>query len=117
MKFIASTSALLKQLHIINGVISSKVVIPILEYFLFEVENGILRIVGTDLEISIQGTLPVESMEDGKVAVPAKIIIEILRTLPEQPVTFTINEKNHSIELTSDNGKYKIAGEVAEDFP
>ncbi|MEA3494883.1 MAG: DNA polymerase III subunit beta [Bacteroidota bacterium] len=117
MKFIASTTTLLKQLLIINGVISSKVVIPILEYFLFEIENGKLRIVGTDLEVSMQGTIPVESKENGKIAVPASKIIEILKSLPEQPITFTINEKNNSIELSSENGKYKISGEVAEDFP
>jgi DNA polymerase-3 subunit beta len=117
MKFIASTGTLLKQLQIINGVISSKVVIPILEYFLFEVENEKLRIVGTDLEVSIQGSIPVESKENGRIAIPAKMIIDILKTLPEQPVTFTINEENNSIELKSDNGKYKITGEVAEDFP
>lgn len=117
MKFIASTSTLLKQLQIINGVISSKVVIPILEYFLFEVDNENLRIVGTDLEVSIQGTIPVESRESGKIAVPAKLIIDILKTLPDQPITFTINEDNNAIELSSDNGKYKISGEVAEDFP
>lgn len=117
MKFIASTSTLLKQLQIINGVISSKVVIPILEYFLFEVENGKLRIVGTDLEVSIQGTIAVESEENGKIAVPAKIILDILKSLPDQPITFTINDKSHSIELTTDTGKYKISGEVAEDFP
>ncbi|MFC2114362.1 DNA polymerase III subunit beta [Bacteroidota bacterium] len=117
MKFIASTGTLLKQLQIINGVISSKVVIPILEYFLFEVDNEKLRIVGTDLEVSIQGSIPVESKETGKIAIPAKMIIDILKTLPEQPITFTINEDNNSIELKSDNGKYKITGEVAEDFP
>ncbi|MBT3300913.1 MAG: DNA polymerase III subunit beta [Bacteroidetes bacterium] len=117
MKFIASTGTLLKQLQIINGVISSKVVIPILEYFLFEVDNEKLRIVGTDLEVSIQGSIPVESKEAGKIAIPAKMIIDILKTLPEQPITFTINEDNNSIELKSDNGKYKITGEVAEDFP
>jgi len=117
MKFIASTSSLLKQLQIINGVISSKVVIPILEYFLFEVEDDKLRIVGTDLEVSIQGIVPVESKENGKIAVPAKMIIDILKSLPEQPVTFTINEDTNSIELTSDNGKYKITGDIADDFP
>jgi DNA polymerase-3 subunit beta len=117
MKFIVSTSTLLKQLQIINSVISSKVVIPILEYFLFEVENEKLRIVGTDLEVSIQGTVAVESRESGKVAVPAKMIIDILKSLPDQPITFTINEDNNVVELKSDNGKYKITGEVAEDFP
>lgn len=117
MKFIVSTGTLLKQLNIINGVIASKVVIPILEYILFEVEDGKLRIVGTDLEVSIQGIVPVESKENGKIAVPAKMIIDILKSLPEQPVTFTINEITNSIELTSDNGKYKITGEIADDFP
>jgi len=117
MKFIVSTGSLLKQLQIINGVISSKVVIPILEYFLFEVEDDKLRIVGTDLEVSIQGIVPVEAKENGKIAVPAKMILDILKSLPEQPVTFTINEDTNSIELTSDNGKYKITGEIAEDFP
>ena len=117
MKFIASTSALLKQLQIINGVISSKVVIPILEYFLFEVDKDKLKITGTDLEVSMQGIVNVQSTESGKVAVPAKMIIDILKSLPDQPITFTINEDNNSIELTSDNGKYKITGEIADDFP
>lgn len=117
MKFTVSSGSLLKQLQIISGVISSKVVIPILEYLLFEIEKDKLKIVGTDLEVSIQGTMTIESDEKGKIALPAKLIIEILRTLPEQPVTFTINEKNNAVELTSESGKYKISGEVAEDFP
>jgi len=117
MKFIASTSTLLKQLQIISGVIGTKVVIPILEYFLFEVDDNKLRIVGTDLEVSIQGTVDVESKENGKIAVPSKIIIDTLKSLPDQPITFTINEENNSIELSSENGKYKISGELADDFP
>lgn len=117
MKFIASSSSLLKQLQIVNSVISSKVVIPILEYFLFEVDNNSLRIVGTDLEVSIQAFLPVESKESGKVAVPSKIILDTLKSLPDQPITFTINEDSRSIELTYDNGKAKISAEEAEDFP
>jgi len=117
MKFIASSSSLLKQLQIVNSVISSKVVIPILEYFLFEVDNNSLRIVGTDLEVSIQAIMSVESKENGKIAVPSKIILETLKNLPDQPITFTINEETHFIELSYDNGKAKISGEVAEDFP
>ncbi len=117
MKFVASTTALLKELQLVNGVISNRAVIPILEYFLFEVENGKLSITGTDLEVSMKSGLAVESKEDGRVAVPARLIIDILRTLPEQPVTFSIDETNNAIELTSDNGQYKIAGEGAEDFP
>jgi DNA polymerase-3 subunit beta len=117
MKFISSTSALLKQLQVINGVIGTRTVIPILEYFLFEVEESNLTITGTDLEVSMRSSLQVEAREDGRIAVPSKLIIDILKTLPEQPVTFTIDPENKSIELTSDSGKYKIAGESADDFP
>lgn len=117
MKFIASTSSLLQKLQLINGVISSRAVIPILEYFLFEVENGILTVTGTDLEISMRTKISVEAQDEGKVAIPTQLILDILKTLPEQPVTFTIDEENHAIELTSDNGKYKISGENPDDFP
>lgn len=117
MKFIASTSSLLKQLQLINGVISSRAVIPILEYFLFEVKESNLTVTGTDLEVSMRSSIKVEAKEEGSIAVPAKLIIDILKTLPEQPVTFTIDTDNNAIELTSDNGKYKISGEGAEDFP
>lgn len=117
MKFVASTTALLKELQLVNGVISNRAVIPILEYFLFEVQDSKLGITGTDLEVSMRSSLEVESKEDGQIAVPARLIIDILRTLPEQPVTFSIDSTSNAIQLTSDNGEYKIAGEGAEDFP
>ncbi len=117
MKFICSTASLLKQLQVINGVIGTRPVIPILEYFLFEVDNGKLTITGTDLEVSMRASIPVEAKEKGKIAIPARIIIDTLKTLAEQPVTFTINKENKAVEITSDSGKYKIAGESADDFP
>ncbi len=118
LKFITSTTGLLKQLQNISGVIGTRTVIPILEYFLFEVEKGgNLVLTATDLEVSMRTALKVESKTAGKIAVPSRLIMDILKTLPEQPVTFTINDENHSIEITSDNGKYKLAGESAEDFP
>ena len=117
MKFIASTSSLSKQLQLINGVLSGSAVIPILEYFLFEVKEGTLTITGTDLENSMRGNLEVEAKEDGSVAIPAKLIIDILKSLPEQPITFSIDPDTYGIELTSDNGRYKIAGENPDDFP
>lgn len=117
MKFICSTNALLKQLQVLFGVMGTRSVVPILEYFLFEIEDSKLVITGTDLEVSMRSSLPVESTEEGKIAVPARYIIDILKILPEQPVTFTINPETKSIELTSENGKYKISGENPEDFP
>jgi len=117
MKFIVSTSSLLKQLQTINGVISNKVVIPILEYFLFEIEDGKLTITGTDLEVSMRSSLEVEANENGSIAVPTRFTIDFLKNLPEQPVTFTIDEEKFQIDITSDNGKYSIAGEDPKDFP
>lgn len=117
MKFIASSSTLLKKLSQLNGVVSTNAVIPILEYFLFDVESGTLTITSTDLETSMRSSIPVESKEECRIAVPAKLIIDFLKTLPEQPITFTISADNNNIELTSDKGRYKISGESPDDFP
>ena len=117
MKFIVSSSYLLKQLSAINGVITTNPVVPILENFLFEINDGNLTITASDLQTSMITELQVEAKEDGSIAIPAKILLETLRNLPEQPVTFSIDSNTYSIEINSDNGRYKLAGENATDFP
>ena len=117
MKFIVSSAALLKELSSINGVITTNPVVPILENFLFEIEENKLTVTASDLQTSMITDLEVESKESGSIAVPAKILIETLKNLPEQPVTFSIDTSTFSIEISSDNGHYKLAGENASDFP
>jgi len=117
MKFIVSSSYLLKQLSAINGVITTNPVVPILENFLFEINGGTLQVTASDLQTSMMTELEVEAKEDGSIAIPAKILLETLRNLPEQPVTFSIDDSTYSIEINSDNGRYKLAGENATDFP
>jgi DNA polymerase-3 subunit beta len=117
MKFIVSSAALLKELSNINGVITTNPVVPILENFLFEIDKNKLIITASDLQTSMITDLEVESKESGNIAVPAKILIETLKNLPEQPVTFSIDTSTYSIEISSDNGHYKLAGENATDFP
>src|SRR5687767_13324903 len=117
MKFIVSTGALLKNLQAISGVVSTNTVLPILENFLFDIKNSQLTIFATDLETSMSIQMEVESKEEGRVAIPAKILLETLKNLPEQPLTFTINSKNFGVEITSENGKYKLSGENGDDFP
>ena len=117
MNFIVSSSYLLKNLSSISGVITSNPVVPILENVLFEIENGNLLITASDLQTSVMVELQVESKENGSVAIPAKILIDTLKNLPEQPVTFSIDENNYNIEINSDNGRYKLAGENSADFP
>ena len=117
MNFIVSSSYLLKNLSSISGVITSNPVVPILENVLFEIENGNLLITASDLQTSVMVELQVESKENGSVAIPAKILIDTLKNLPEHPVTFSIDENNYNIEINSDNGRYKLAGENSADFP
>ncbi|MDQ4138893.1 MAG: DNA polymerase III subunit beta [Bacteroidota bacterium] len=117
MKFIVSSSALLKQLQSINGVVANNPVVPILENFLFEIHDGTLTITASDLETSMITELNVEAKEDGRIAAPARILLETLKNLPDQPVTFTIDEETYTIELSSANGRYKLSGENATDFP
>ncbi len=117
MKFIASTSALLKNLQTIQGVISPNTVLPILEDFLFVIDNGTLTVYATDLETSMSTSMEVEARDNGKIAVPARILLDTLKNLPEQPLTFTIDENTFAVEITSENGKYKLTGENGEDFP
>jgi DNA polymerase-3 subunit beta len=117
MKFIVSSAALLKELNHINGVITTNPVVPILENFLFEIEDGKLIVTASDLQTSMITELEVEAKENGSIAVPAKILLETLKNLPEQPVTFSIDENTYSIEISSDNGRYKLAGENSTDFP
>jgi DNA polymerase-3 subunit beta len=117
MKFIVSTSTLLKHLSALSGVVPSNPIIPILENFLFEIKDGRLSITASDLQNSIISDLEVEADKNGSVAVPAKMLIDTLKNLSEQPVTFTIDESSYTVEISSDNGRYKLAGENAGDFP
>ncbi len=117
MKFIVSSSALLKQLSAINGVVTTNPVVPILENFLFEIKDGKLTITASDLQTSMVTSMDVEAKEDGDIAIPAKILMETLKNLPEQGVAFSIDRETYSIEISSDNGRYKLSGENATDFP
>jgi DNA polymerase III subunit beta len=117
MKFIVSSSALLKQLSSINGVVTNNPVVPILENFLFQIHDGLLTVTASDLETSMTTQIPVEAKENGRIAAPARILMDTLKNLPDQPVTFTLDEETYTIEISSANGRYKLSGENATDFP
>ena len=116
MKFIVSSSQLLKHVQQISGVISANTVLPILEDFLFEIDNNKLTIVATDLETVMKIHMDIEAKDSGRVCIPAKILHDSLKNIPEQPLTFNI-DKNNGVEITSDNGKYKVMGENPDNFP
>ena len=117
MKFIVNTNQLLNKLLGVSGTIVSKPVIPILDHFLFDIKDGKLTITATDLETSMSTSLNVQSDEDIRMAVPSKMCIEMLKALPNQPVTFTLQADTNIIELKSEFGRYKLIGQNADDFP
>lgn len=117
MKFIVSTTTLLKSLQTISGVINTSSVLPILEDFLFEIKAGKMTVFATDLETSMSTELKVEAKDSGRIAIPARILLDTLKTLPEQPLTFKVDEKTFGVEITSETGRYKLSGENADDFP
>ncbi len=117
MKFIVSSGVLHKQLSSISGVIVNNPIVPILENFLFVVKNSVLTASASDLQISMTTAVDVESQEDMSIAIPAKKLMDTLKGLPDQPITMNINPDDFSIEITSYKGRYKLAGEDANDFP
>lgn len=116
MKFIVSSSYLLKQLQVLGGIINNNNTLPILDNFLFNLVNNDLIVSASDLETTISSKLEVESTDTGMVCIPAKLLLETLKTFPEQPLTFTV-EDNNTVEISSNHGKYALAYANAEDFP
>lgn len=116
MKFIVSSSYLLKQLQVLGGIINSSNTLPILDNFLFELNGGNLSVSASDLETTITSTLEVESTSTGSVALPARLLLDTLKTFPEQPLTFIV-EDNNTVEISSSYGKYALAYASGEEFP
>ncbi|MCC7331976.1 MAG: DNA polymerase III subunit beta [Flavobacteriales bacterium] len=117
MKFIVSSTVLLKQVQGVSGVLNSNNTLPILDNFLFEIKKGKLSITASDLETTMVAQLNVEAKEDGIIAIPAKLLLETLKSFPEQPLTFTIDKTTFGIEISSDYGKYKLTGQNGAEFP
>ena len=118
MKFIISSSQLLKNLQAIVGVISTNNTLPILDDFLFELREDSLLVTATDLETTMSVTVkPDKAVEEGSIAIPAKILTDTLKTFPDIPLSFAINESSLMVEISAGEGKYKLAGHKADEYP
>lgn len=116
MKFIVSSSYLLKYLQVLGGIINNNNTIPILDNFLFSLDNNELSISASDLETTISSKIEVESSETGSICIPAKLLLDTLKTFAEQPLTFTTTDSN-TVEISSSHGKYALAYANSNDFP
>jgi DNA polymerase-3 subunit beta len=116
MKFIVSSSQLLKQLQVLGGVINSNNTLPILDNFLFEISKNQLKVSASDLETTMSSVVDVESDSSGSIAVSARLLLDTLKTFPDQPLTFK-TEGTNTIEIISDQGKYDMAYFGGDEFP
>ena len=116
MKFIVSSSQLLKQLQVLGGVINSNNTLPILDNFLFEISENQLKVSASDLETTMSAVVTIESDSTGSIAISARLLLDTLKTFPDQPLTFK-TEGDSIIEISSDQGKYDMAYFGGDEFP
>ncbi|OQY00259.1 MAG: hypothetical protein B6I24_00215 [Bacteroidetes bacterium 4572_128] len=120
MRFIVSSSELLMHLQMVSKVIGNRNSLPILDNFLFNLrKDEVLTVTTSDLETTLTTEIEDLSMVEGEgnIAIESKRLLEILRLLPEQPLTFEINEENLDAIIFSENGEFSIAAYPPEDFP
>ena len=121
MKFIVASGELQKALQIVSGVISSSQSRPILENFLFELDNEILKITASDGETTLLTSLAVKSDDSGKIAVPAKMFQDVIKSFGDQPLTFSVKESESGegglLEILDEKDNYFVALDNAEDYP
>ena len=118
MKFIVSSGSLLKKLQSISGVINTNNTLPIIDNVLFEIKEKQLFLKATDLECTMISQLSLESTENnGSIAINGKLLIDTLKTFPEQPLTFVVNGENNTLDIISEQGKYTLSFINGDEFP
>lgn len=120
MKFIINSQLFSKQIQSISGVITNNNTVPIINCFLFHLDENLLTIRATDLETTLVTKIEVESgrMEGlTDIAVPSKLILDTLKNLDDVPLTFSVDDATYGINITSGEGKYRLAGKNPETFP
>ncbi len=118
MKFKVSSIELLSHLQVIGRVVSNKNSMPILDYFLFEVNQDVLTMTASDIETTMITSMTVQEVEgEGKIAVASKLLLETLREFPEQPLTFDIDTETLALVISSENGTYNFIGMNGDLYP
>ena len=117
MKFIVSSTGLFSRLQAISRVINSKNSLPILDCFLLELTDGTLSITASDSETTLSTSIETNDYDmDGRFAVNSKTILDALKEIPEQPLTFEVSESMEII-VKYQNGKYSLMGQNADEYP
>lgn len=118
MKFKVANSTLLSCLQMADKVVTTNNLVPILENFLIRIEDNKLTVTGSNLENSITSSIEIESTGANlTIALSARLIVDTLRTFPDEPIEFTINEDNMEVVIKSSTGEYNFVGLRGDDFP
>lgn len=118
MKFILSSLKLLKAIQALSGVINSSNTLPILDDFLFDINDDELKITASDLETTMTVSIKPDMVEGkGQVTIPARLLIDVMKNFPDIPVSFNIDEATLAIEITTGEGRYKMVGHKSDEFP
>lgn len=118
MRFNVSSTGLCARLQTISRVQSSKNALPILDCILFELSDGQLKMVSSDSETTITTAIEVTDVEgEGKFAIESKQLINSLKEISEQPISFFINQDSYAIEINYQNGKYNLVGMNGYEYP
>ena len=116
MEFSAKKSALLKELELTQSVVEKKTTIPILSNLLLDVAESSLQLSATDLELGMRCSCGAKVKNGGSGTVPAKRLVDIVRSLPEADVKFKVLE-NHWIQVTCERSSFKLVGMAKDNFP
>lgn len=115
MKFTVPKSRLFNYLQSILKVVPTKSTLPILTNILIEALDNKIKLSATDLDISITGTVESQVVKKGAAAIPARILFDIIKELPESDISFEATGQR--VEIKIPNGSYKIASVSPDEFP
>lgn len=117
MKFTIESPGLLKVLNDLAKVVPAKATLPILSCFLLEAKDNLLRITASDSEIALRGLVKPDSIEGvGKTCVNAKLLLDLIRTLPAGPVVFDQKDES-SVDISWGSGQSSMPLFDAADYP
>lgn len=118
MRFIVNSQLLLENLQSVSGLLVENKALPILEKCLFRVHGNTLTLVASDSEsIAVVDIALEEVTGEGSVAVPARNLIDTLKTMPNIPLIFNVDTATSGIEISGGTGQYKLTGESADTYP
>lgn len=116
MEIIVRKNDLVKELHLVQGIVERKNSIPILSNVLAEARGGEVRISATDLDVSLRSGCPAQVVREGAITLAAKKLYEIARTLPESDVSIKVLPDAWA-QIDCERVSFRMAGLPASDFP